>query len=159
MVEQSVLRQLLLRYNRTFKQTNEIYARLARAYGLSESAFWILYLMREGEREYAQSEIGRALLISRQTVNSALKNLQSAGYVWLEPAVGDGKKKWLRLTEAGERFARQTIDRVLEMEMRALEKFSPEDRELFLTLNERYVHQLRQQTGEMLGQEGEEAGA
>ena len=36
-------------FNGQYKESNELYHRLARHFGLSDSAFWILYALREAE--------------------------------------------------------------------------------------------------------------
>ena len=39
--------EFIRRYNSLYKANNEIYHRLARHFGLSDTAFWILYTLRE----------------------------------------------------------------------------------------------------------------
>ena len=48
------LREFWRIYNRQYNEMGKIYHRLARYYGLSDCAFWILYTLREEE------QIGRA---------------------------------------------------------------------------------------------------
>lgn len=63
-------------YNGQYKESNEVYHRLARHCGLSDSAFWILYTLREAEEPVSQKQLCNELYLSKQTVNSALKNLE-----------------------------------------------------------------------------------
>ena len=62
-------------YNGQYKESNEVYHRLARHCGLSDSAFWILYTLREAEGPVSQKQLCDELYLSKQTVNSALKKL------------------------------------------------------------------------------------
>ena len=97
------------------KEIDEVYHMLALKFGLSDSAMWILCTMREANRELTQSEIAQEMSMSRQTVNSAIKNLEKQGYLQLEAVSGDRRNKTLSFTEEGEAFAKKTVDRVLSL--------------------------------------------
>lgn len=100
------------------KEIDEVYHMLALKFGLSDSAMWILCTMREANRELTQSEIAQEMSMSRQTVNSAIKNLEKQGYLQLEAVSGDRRNKTLSFTEEGEAFAKKTVDRVLSWNTR-----------------------------------------
>lgn len=141
-MEQMDAHETLARFNNLYKEMDDIYHSLARHYGLSDCAFWILYTVREGNTPYTQSQLCEMMSLSKQTVNSALKTLAAAGYIALEPVAGNQKSKEIRLTLAGERLAGQTTDRVVEMERRAFGQFTGEERALLFRLLERYVGRL-----------------
>ena len=44
-------------YNRLFKENDELYHEIARYFGLSDCALWILYTIREEEQALTQSDI------------------------------------------------------------------------------------------------------
>ena len=139
------LKQILLRYNSIYKDTNAIYHALARSFGLSDCAFWVLYLLREGTGPYTQAGLCSALALSRQTVNSAIKSLQDAGCVELRPLPDDRKSKALCLTEAGRRLAADTVDQVVEAELRTLCQFDRAMLEQILAFDAAYAAALREQ--------------
>lgn len=145
-MDRRMLHESLIAYNRIFRDTEEIYRGIARRFGLSYCSFWILYLLRETDTPYNQSALCQMLLLPRQTVNSALKTLQANGWIVLEQETGNRKNKPLRLTPAGERFAEQTVDRVLAAEENALARFSPAERAQFLRLGRDYAEHLREQS-------------
>lgn len=58
---------------------NIIYHRLARHYRLSDSVFWVLYLLGEARGPMTQTKLCSALFLSKQTVNSALKSWRAGG--------------------------------------------------------------------------------
>lgn len=128
-----MLRQTLLTYNRELKTLDDLYRNAAKRCGLSECAFWILYTLRVEEKTFTQAEICGFLIEPKQTVNSALKKLEAAGYLTLTAGV-DQRSKHVRLTEAGERFARAHIDCVPEAEARALCALSQEDLASFFSI-------------------------
>lgn len=144
-MEAQYLHDILIRYNRIFKDTDKIYHNFAKSYGLSDCAFWILYLLRETDTQYTQAEICNMLSLPRQTVNSALKNLQSEGYISLTPVENNKKSKILVLTEKGEGLAKNSADIVLKAEIKVLRQFSENELQLFLSLSEKYAVLLRKE--------------
>lgn len=43
----SEIEKLLYKYNRIYKENNDLYRGVAKALGVSDSVFWILYSLRE----------------------------------------------------------------------------------------------------------------
>ena len=142
-------------YNSQYKEGSELYHRLARHCGLSDSAFWILYTLREAEGPVSQTGLCRELYLSKQTVNSALKNLEEAGYLRLVSAPDNRKNKEIRLTPMGEELLRRTADPVFEMEERAFLRLTEEEREAILRLGRRNLDLLREEAERLLGGGGE----
>ena len=63
-------------YNQLIKEMDDLYRVYAKNCNLSETAFWILYCIREREKEaFTQREICDYWFYTPQTVNSALKNM------------------------------------------------------------------------------------
>lgn len=141
-------------YNGQYKESNEVYHRLARHCGLSDSAFWILYTLREAEEPVSQKQLWcNELYLSKQTVNSALKNLEEGGYLRLESAPNNRKSKEIRLTPSGEELMRRTVDPVFAMEERAFQRLTVEEREAILRLGRRNLDLLREEAERLLSGE------
>lgn len=143
------LHEILIRYNRIFKDTDKIYHNFAKRCGLSDCAFWILYLLRETDTQYTQADICNMLYMPRQTVNSALKNLQKDEYICLTQAENNKKSKILVLTEKGEELAKNSADMVLKSEIKVLRQFSEDELKVFLSLSEKYALLLRKEYEEI----------
>ena len=60
----------LLEYNTIFKENDVIYRRMAAQFGLSDSAFWILYCLRESVTPLTQKQLCESIYMSKQTINS-----------------------------------------------------------------------------------------
>jgi Transcriptional regulators len=144
-LEKLDFRESLLVYNSLHKETDELYHSLARRCGFSDCALWILYIVRESGEARTQRDICGTLFMSKQTVNSALKNLEKSGYIELAPCGGDKRNKRILLTDAGRRFAESSVDRIMAMEQRAFAHFSEEERGAFLLLFRKYAERLRQE--------------
>ncbi len=147
---QEDFRKLLIAYNSLYKEMDQIYHSLARYYGLSDCAFWLLYTIRESDSVYTQSELCEMLSLSKQTVNSALKTLEASGYIEVKTSGANRKNKQIWLTEEGLRFVTETIDDIFLMEQKTFEHFTTEERALFLSLNRKYVSNLHEEANKIL---------
>ena len=149
-MEHGNTRDLLAAYNVIYKEADEVYRRLAQHYGLSYCALWILYYIRECNGSLTQREVCEMLSRSKQTVNSALKGLERAGYIRLGAADSSGRGKRIALTEAGEALARTTVDAVMGMEQCALASLTEGEQAEFLRLYRKYVFQLQKEGEKVL---------
>ena len=129
-------RQFITQVNQTYKEEDELYRRLARYSGLSEAALWILYTVELASGPVTQAEVCGYLSLSKQTINSALKQLEQTGHIRLTG--GPGRKKYLQLTETG----RRAIGPVLELEERAFLGLTEEERASLLALERKYLSLL-----------------
>ena len=145
--------QFIRRYNSLYKANNEIYHRLARHFGLSDSAFWILYTLREMGGSVSQSQRCGELFLSKQTVHSALKQLEQGGYLQLENVPNSRKNKQVRVTSLGEQLLTQVADPVFAMEERAFLRLSPQQRQALLELDEALLEALRRESSVILNSE------
>lgn len=127
-MEELTFSQFIRAFNEADKEMNIIYHRLARHYRLSDSVFWVLYLLGEAQGPMTQTKLCGALFLSEQTVNSALKKLESRGYLRMESMSGDRRNKLLSLTDRGE------------------------ERRTFLGLTHRYLDAIREETEPLLAQ-------
>lgn len=143
-------RGALAAYNELYKEQDDLYRAVARGFGLSDCAFWVLYALRETKRPMTQSGICAAVYQPKQTVHSALKKLEGEGYLRLAEG-RDRRSKHLVLTERGEALVRRTVDPVMTAETAAMGTLTETEQAQLLALQRRYNAALRQylpQTGE-----------
>lgn len=145
--------EFIRRYNGLYKESNGIYHRLARHFGLSDSAFWILYTLREAGGSVSQSQLCGDLFLSKQTVHSALKQLEQGGYLQLENVPNSRKNKQVRVTSQGEQLLAQVADPVFAMEERAFLRLTPQQRQAVLELDEALMEALRRESSVILNSE------
>ena len=113
-------------YNRLYKEEDNLYHRLAKHFGLSDSAFWILYTLESARQPLTQTELRGYLSLSKQTINSALKQLEQEGHLRLSS--GSRRNKYIHLTETGQALAGRTVRPVLKLEERAFLGMAEEER-------------------------------
>lgn len=141
-MEQSTADARLKRYNTITKENDEIYRDIAKKFGVSEYAFWILYFLRTEYAEPVQSEICNSFFQPKQSVNSALKKLEAEGYITLETG-SSRRRKRIILTPAGIKLCKETVDPVIEAEKRALGSLTAKQQEVFMALYEQFTEQLK----------------
>jgi len=147
-------------YNMLYKETDEIYGKLAHFFGMTSTAFWLLYFIRE-KNHCTQSEIASRLSIPKQTVNSSLKRLEKDGFIRLVRLEADSdnhRNKLLSFTEKGEELAKSTIDRVFELEISAFSRFDDEEADMFLALARKHVAMLAGEAEKILKKRASEHG-
>ena len=139
-------KKVLATFNTTINGSEEIYRTVAKSFGLSDCAFWILYCIRQSEEKVTQKDICNFIFQPKQTVHSALKKMVEDGLI----EVGDynGKRhKYVTLTEKGEAFSEKTIDLVLTEEIAVFEDLDASERELAMKLLAKYSDSLSRRMG------------
>ena len=112
--------------------------------GLPDSEFWILYVLATNEPEMLQTELTAITGVSKTTINSALKKMERAGLLELTP--GGGRNTCARLTETGHQLA---VCRLVALENRIYESWSPEEQAMLIQLNRDYSEKLAAMIGEL----------
>ena len=123
--------------DRIYNENPLLYPRLARACGLPDCAFWLLYTLRSEEAPLTQTQLSEQLSLPKQTVNSAVANLVQKGLVYLEP--GKGRSKYIRPSEAGQKIIQEKIEPIRRAECLALQQMTPEERRYLVALTDRYI--------------------
>lgn len=144
------LNQQLQTLNRLYKESEEIYRGLADRFGLSTTAFWIVYAISHAEQPYTQNDICNEWFYPVQTINSAVSSLVKKGLILLEAIPGTRNRKKILLTEEGRRLAELTVSKVDEIEKNAFLLFSAKERETYITLFKRHLENLRKEEKKVL---------
>ena len=134
-----------------WREQNRLYRDVAASFGISESAFSILYaIFLAGERGISQRDICAQMCIGKQTVNSSIHKLEREGLVVLKS--GPGCRGLLaHLTPVGLELAERTIVPMIEAELAALREFDDRELELSLLLGRRYTDALRSHFADIPG--------
>lgn len=121
----------LVRFNQLTHENDSAYHRAATRLGLSDTAFWILYLIRSSGHDLTQKEISGFFFLPKQTVHSALRGFLEQGILELRPEAGR-RDKSIHVTPKGDRFLRATVDQVLAVERGVFSRVAEEEMEQFL---------------------------
>lgn len=134
--------QELKEVNRLYKELDDIYHDISVRLGISDSVLIILYSIVEMGDGCIQKDISEKFSISRQTINSAIKKLQSQGYIILKQ--GKGRDMHIYLTPDGKKYAEGIVGPVMELENSVFKEMSPEESREFLRLSQKYVSLFRE---------------
>lgn len=139
------LQQQLSTLNRLYKESDEIYRGIAGRYGLTDTAFWILYAITHTDGDCTQNDLCNDWFYPVQTINSAVGNLQKKGLVRLETITGTRNRKRILLTDAGEIFTDRIISKIDELERNAFLMFTNEERKTYISLYQRHNEYIRRE--------------
>ncbi len=140
----------IVAYNQLTKELEELYQLYAKKSGLSETTLWILYCVHERQEPYTQKELCDIWSYSRQTINSALKNLETQGLIELVSLPENRKNKQLLLTASGKKLVNKIILPLVEAEKNAFIQLGEEDSRKFLSLTKRHTELLHMEINQIL---------
>lgn len=138
------LRNQLTLLNQCDKEVDDLYHNYSASCGLSEMAFWLLYIIWYMGDGCTQSDVRDIWFFKSQSINTALKKLETQGYLSLEPIPGNKKSKQIVLTEDGRKLSQKIIEPLIRAELNALETMNEQERELFVELSQKRVAAIRQ---------------
>lgn len=128
-------------FRRSSTELDNVYAAFTRAGGLSEPEFWSLVLISDGMT--TQTQISRALCFSRQTLNSAFRQLVKKGLIELKTRENDQRTKWATLTAQGQAFVREQIAEMHKVERIAWQTLDTDEQQALARLTRIYTDALR----------------
>lgn len=136
-------KEYLLNMGKMDKEFASIYRRIASCFGISECAMWVMYYLSLSDKELTQQDLQELLMFPKQTINSAVINLEKKGYLHLEMIPGTKNLKKISYTEKGTDLAEQTVRKVIKAEMKAVQSIGIMNVELYLAMHEDYIRELK----------------
>lgn len=130
------------RFNYLTSEIDSVYHEAAYRLGVCDSVMQILYAVCNKEGECPINFIVSMTGIKKQTVNSALRKLESENFVYLKP-IG-GKNKAVCFTEKGSEFAEKTVEHIIDIENDIFDSWTPREREEYLRLTQKYLTSLKE---------------
>lgn len=111
----------------TYKDLEGVYDMFPKLCGLSGTEYWALSMIQEGIS--TQYGICEHLSLSRQTVNSAFRQLKKRGLIRLEAMDSNLRVKQVYLTDAGTEFVEKQINNMHRLEENVWNAMTKEERE------------------------------
>ena len=137
-------------YNDIMHQVNclasdldSLYHQASLKLGLTDSTMMVLYLLYEKDGSCPLNEIRKETNISKQTLNSAIRQLESENIVYLKPT--SGREKTVFLTETGTDYTSRTIVRLYNAECNAFQDWTETEVRQYLYLMDKYNRAFRKQ--------------
>ena len=145
-MKEQLLKQLH-RINYLLSETDALYHQASQKIGLSDSASMILYTIVDNNGSCLLSDIYKQAGISKQTVNSAIRKLESEHIVYLEKY--SGREKKVLLTEAGTDFAGKTIAHLFTAEINAFSSWTEDEVKAYIHFLEKFISSFRAQVSQL----------
>ncbi len=139
------LAEQLEQLNQNDKALNDLYRNYAAGVNLSDAALWVLYVAWTQGEGCTQKDICESWSYPRQTINSALKNLEQQGYLTLYSTPENRKSKRIAFTEAGRELGRTAVLPLLEMETASFGQLSREERKQLVALSQKRTMLLQRE--------------
>lgn len=133
----------IYRVNCLASDLESLYHQAALKLGLSDSVMFVLYMIYENGGSSLLYDIRKETSISKQTLNSAIRKLESEDIIYLEQH--GGKAKRVCLTDKGKNYVDQTVARLFKAECSAFNGWTEEEINLYLNFMERYNINFREQ--------------
>ena len=121
---------------------------------ISESEFWVWYILNAKDGEITQQDICRAWSLPKQTVNTIITQLKSNGFLQLEAIPGTKNHKVIRLTDAGRAYSEDMLLPFSQAEERAFSRTPDDDIALVTRVFGKYIEVIKE---ELNGTTGENA--
>lgn len=139
---------LRIQFNSLFKEMTDIYHNIALKLELSESALLILYAIVDLGDGCTQKDISEMYYMSKQTINTSVKNLEKSGYIKFKQDKGNNKQIFLTLS--GKKLAEKKITPVINVENNVFADMLPGERQELLKITKKYVDLLKEKADALL---------
>ncbi len=134
---------IMHRINYLNAELNALYHHASLKLGLTDSASIVLYTIYDNGEDCLLSDIYKQSGVSKQTVNSAIRNLEKKHIIYLEQHSGRAKK--VILTDTGKEYVQKTIARLFDAEVATLASWTGEEINAHIEFMEKYIHSFREQ--------------
>ncbi|MFC3932556.1 MarR family winged helix-turn-helix transcriptional regulator [Streptococcus dentapri] len=132
------------RYSRLRDEQSSLFELYARRNGLTGKSLLVLLWLYHSPQGLSQEFIAKRTYSTKQVIRSIIKNLQAETYIILELSKKDRRKKIVRLTDYGRRYASSLADPLARYEQEAMAVLSQEQQEVLLEATAVFSHKLRQ---------------
>lgn len=105
---------------------------------------WIQYFLISCDEPITQQDLIEKMKFPKQTINSAVMKMANDGLLELRIIPGTRNRKTILLTEAGMALAKETVNRMLSAELRAIETMGTEQMDRFIELYSDFFEHLRE---------------
>ena len=136
--------------NQISKHLNEQYHAYAAHCGLSDPAFWVLYILYEAAEPVTQNDLAQVWCYPKQTINFTVSSFVKKGYVELEQRPGARSGKTVRLTAEGIALCKKVVAPLMEAEERSLLQLTAPARKLLVGLTEKQCQYFAQEIQTLL---------
>lgn len=138
------IREQISTYFACWQEWNASYEEYAKSAGMSFTALSILSTIY-GMEQCTQKKLCEYCFLPKQTVNSVITAFYKKGWIRLEEMAEDRRNKTIHFTDEGLAYAQKVLSPIREAEQRAMETLSAEQREMLLSVTQKYVRSCEEE--------------
>jgi len=132
-------------YNERIREITGVYKDAIKGSGVAENEFLIWYSLVVWEHDCSQQDICDTWSLSKQTVNTIIKNLKNRGLVFLKAIPKTKNRKKICLTEEGRHYGEHIVLPIYQAEQTAFKHLPQENCAACLETLEMYHYFLRKE--------------
>ena len=133
-----------------FQPLHKFISSLAEKFGISDTTLDILCGIEQLGRPCTQKELCEIWYLSKQTVNSCIKQLSEKGFIETKSSSNDFREKLLFLTPKGKELCARSAKLIYSAECAAFAKLSYEERRQLIVLTKKHVDSLENEFKKIL---------
>lgn len=135
--------EAISKINHLSSEIDALYHQASLKLGISDSVSIVLYTVYAAGESCLLRDIYKKSGISKQTVNSAIRSLEADNILFLEQHTGRAKK--VVLTAHGKDYAKETVGKLFEAEVRTFQTWPEKEIQTYFALMEKYAEDFRKQ--------------
>ena len=139
------IKEQIGQWDNLFQKESDFYHRAAQWAGLSDASYWVLYFLCDSDGIVTQSFLCQKKYFSKQTINSAVTKLGKMGLIKLENQKGQGNRKSIDLTVAGNEFCDKYVRSIIDVTIKAFGSLTEEERTMMLTLVGKLLNNMEEE--------------
>ena len=144
------IKEQLAQIESLFSRCTNLYHPLAEKFGISDTTLDILCGIEQLGRPCTQKELCEIWYLSKQTVNSCIKQLSEKGFIETKSSSNDFREKLLFLTPKGKELCARSAKLIYSAECAAFAKLSYEERRQLIVLTKKHVDSLENEFKKIL---------
>ena len=126
-----------------------VYARCAKANGLTVTELFVLDILWFAENGVTQKQIAERLSANKQTINAVISRFIKSGYISLEATSGDKRNKLVRFTGRGKTYAEKIIPPAADAENLAMSDLSEKEMNELVRLTVKFTQNMEKRFKEI----------
>lgn len=149
--DRNEIEMIIEELNSLSKEHEYIYHELAVRSHLSDSVFWVFYVLLTSGDGATQKEISESWCYSKQTIHSAIQKMRDNQWINVEDIPESRVGKRVLLTEEGKRFAEETVGIYVKAERVALSRIPIEELQSFIETFQKQIAMLTEEIHTLQG--------
>lgn len=138
----------LLKMSDLWRAYDQVYSDFAERHGVSTNAMSLIEELVIRPDGVEPAEAADYLGIARQTMTAVLDSLEKKGVIARYPHVKDRRRKVIRFTPEGKKYAGKLIGKLYEWELAALCAIGPDEQDLAYEIVHRLCEELKRRLPE-----------